>query len=174
MEYRRPSGQPHAPGDSIAGEEQGRIWKFFSVKSLPFWARLALGGIFLIASLDKLYHPAAFAQTIYNYQILPESLINLTAMVLPPLELLLGVFLIFGIWLPGAVFLANGLLIVFWGTLLFNMARGLNVHCGCFSTSSQGDPNTLLYVVRDSAFLLLGAYLFFKVILRGAMLRQKG
>jgi len=49
-------------------------------------ARLVMAGIFLYASIDKIAHPAAFAKDIYNYQILPDALINLTALLLPWLE----------------------------------------------------------------------------------------
>jgi uncharacterized membrane protein YphA (DoxX/SURF4 family) len=124
-----------------------------------------LGAIFIVASADKIYNPGGFAQAVYNYQILPDALINLTAIILPWLELILGIFLIVGFWLPGAVTLANGLLVVFFGSLVFNVARGLDVHCGCFSTSTDGDPTTAWYLIRDSVFLLMGAYLFFKVII---------
>ena len=57
-------------------------------------ARLILGGVFVFASIDKILHPAAFAEAVYNYQILPDNLINLTAIVLPWLELVLGSLLI--------------------------------------------------------------------------------
>jgi cobalt-zinc-cadmium efflux system protein len=142
-------------------------WSFFK-RPLFFWVRLIMGAIFIFASLDKIYHPAAFVQAIYNYQILPGSLINLTALVLPWVELLLGCLLVFGLWLPGAVSLANLLLVTFFGALVFNVARGLDVHCGCFSTSTQGDPATAWYLLRDAVFLLMGGYLFCKVFITGS------
>ncbi len=64
--------------------------------------RIILGGIFVYASTDKILHPAAFAEMIYNYQIVPDFLINLSALVLPWLELFIGVCLISGKWMPGA------------------------------------------------------------------------
>jgi cation diffusion facilitator family transporter len=134
-------------------------------KPLLFWVRLILGAVFIIASVDKIYNPAAFAQAIYNYQILPGVLINLTAIILPWLEILLGLFLLFGLWLPGAVTVMNLLLIAFFGALVFNLARGLDVHCGCFNTAATGDPATAWYLARDAAFLLMGGFLFFKVVL---------
>lgn len=140
------------------------IFSGFLKKPLEFWVRLVLGVIFLIASADKIHHPADFARVIYNYQILPDSLINVTAIILPWLELLLGLCLIIGLWLPGAVTLVNALLSTFLGALLFNLARGLDVHCGCFGTSAKGDPTTAGYLVRDAVFLIMGGYLFFKVV----------
>lgn len=141
-------------------------------KDRVFWARLVLGGIFIWAGADKILHPAAFAQAINNYQILPGKTINLTALILPWVELLLGTFLVLGIWLPGAVALANVLLLVFLGALVFNVARGLDVHCGCFSSSTEGDPATLWYLLRDTVFLCLGGYIFVKVFLRRAEIRD--
>lgn len=123
-------------------------------------ARLILGVVFIYASIDKILHPAAFAVAVYNYQILPDALINLTAIILPWLELLLGIFLVLGVCLPGVVFLSNMLLATFFGALVFNLARGLDINCGCFSTSQIILNRCMcLYVIRDGMFLLLGLYL---------------
>jgi len=129
-------------------------------------ARLILAGIFIYASLDKIAHPAAFAKDVYNYQILPDVLINLTALVLPWLELFLGLCLLGGIWLPGAVLTANGLLIVFLAALVFNMARGLDINCGCFSTGSEAPAMSAgWYLLRDMGFFAMGIFLFYAVFL---------
>jgi len=130
--------------------------------------RLILGAVFIYASIDKILHPAVFAEAVYNYQILPDALINLTAIVLPWLELILGIFLILGLWLPGSVLLSNFLLLTFFGALVFNLARGLDIHCGCFNTSQEATLNLCmcLYVIRDGIFLLLGLYLFSYVLFR--------
>ncbi|MCK4385442.1 MAG: DoxX family membrane protein [candidate division Zixibacteria bacterium] len=63
---------------------------FFSV--LLF--RLILGGIFIYASPDKITHPEQFAKIVYNYNILPHSLINIFAIIMPWMELICGFFLI--------------------------------------------------------------------------------
>ena len=129
----------------------------------PLGIRLILALIFLYASVDKILHPAAFAKMVYNYQILPGGLINATAIVLPWLELSIGILLLLGVWQPGVVLGANALLVAFFGALVFNALRGLDVECGCFSTSpghSQG--SVAWYLVRDSLFLLMGAFLFWR------------
>ena len=119
--------------------------------------RLLLGVIFIAASVDKIAHPAEFARIVQNYQILPDRLINIVAVVLPWLEAILGTFILCGWWLPGATTLANLLLIVFLGALASAVARGIDVHCGCFSSQASGPPNTSWYFARDLIFLLLGA-----------------
>ncbi len=90
------------------------------VGSLVFWTRLFLGVVFIVASVDKILDPAAFAQTVRNFQILSDALVNLTALILPWLELLIGLCLLFGCWLGGVTLLANGLLALFFGSLVFN------------------------------------------------------
>jgi uncharacterized membrane protein YphA (DoxX/SURF4 family) len=130
-------------------------------------ARLVMAGIFIYASVDKIAHPAAFAKDVYNYQILPDALINLTALVLPWLELFLGLCLLAGIWLPGAVLAVNGLLIVFLSALVFNLARGLDVNCGCFSTGGDAPGmSTGWYLLRDGGFFAVAVFLFYTVFLR--------
>jgi len=130
-------------------------------------ARLIMAGIFIYASIDKIAYPAAFAKDVYNYQILPDALINLTALILPWLEMFLGLCLAAGIWLPGAVITVNGLLIVFMASLIFNLARGLDVNCGCFSTGSDAPAISAgWYLLRDVGFLAVGVFLFYVVFLQ--------
>jgi uncharacterized membrane protein YphA (DoxX/SURF4 family) len=129
---------------------------------LPLSARLLLGGVFIYSSLDKIAHPAAFTEAVYNYQILPGSLIHLTALVLPWLELILGLFLVSGLFREGSVFMVTVLMVIFLGTMVFNLARGLDIHCGCFTsaTDSTDDAPMVWYVIRDGLFLIPAAYLF--------------
>jgi uncharacterized membrane protein YphA (DoxX/SURF4 family) len=129
---------------------------------LYYFARIVLGIIFIYASYDKILHPAAFAKIVHNYQILPDELINLTAIFLPWLELVIGCLILSGIWMPGSVFIGNTLLIVFFCVLVYNKARGLNINCGCFSTSAENSSYTTLYIARDFVFIIISNYLFVK------------
>ena len=128
-----------------------------------FLSRLFLGGIFVYASYDKIIHPVPFAEIVYNYQILPDVLVNPASLFLPWLELLVGLSLILGVWLPGAVLICNLLLMVFFSTLVFNIARGLDIDCGCFSVSigTSSGGHMLWYLFRDGFFLFVGLFLFF-------------
>ena len=119
---------------------------------------MLLGVIFIAASVDKIAHPAEFAEIVQNYQILPDSLVNVFAVVLPWLEALLGILILCGWWLKGATTLANLLLVVFLGALGAAVARGIDVHCGCFSSKASGQPHTLWYFGRDIILLLLGVF----------------
>jgi uncharacterized membrane protein YphA (DoxX/SURF4 family) len=125
-------------------------------------ARWILGVVFIYASYDKLLHPQAFADIIYHYQILPDRLINGAAVFLPWLELLIGIFLVIGFWMPGTVIWCNLLLIVYIGALSFNLARGLDIDCGCFSIAGGRSIN-IETILWDVFFLALSIYLFIGV-----------
>ncbi len=151
-------GQEGAVPTCMVEDPGGR----YGLRPLFITARLILGIVFLYASFDKILHPAAFADVIINYRILPDVLTHLTAVVLPWLEFFLGLALLLGVWLPGAVFLCNLLLVIFLGTLVFNLARGLDVYCGCFGPTVRDGSRAPMawYVIRDGLFLVPAFYLF--------------
>lgn len=127
-----------------------------------FFARIVMGAVFLYASYDKILHPQAFAEAVYNYQILPDAAVNAAALALPFIEMLAGLCLIAGVWLPGSATLAALLMAVFTAALIFNQLRGLDVHCGCFSTQTTRGPANLWTVIRDLFFLALSMYLLIR------------
>jgi uncharacterized membrane protein YphA (DoxX/SURF4 family) len=156
-------------GQGTGGNQmKSRLRKYFSIS-----ARLMLGALFIAASIDKIAHPGEFATIIHNYQILPDSLINIVAIVLPWLEGLLGFVIMSGFLLPGATVIANLLLFAFFSALIYNLARGLNIHCGCFTTKITGEPQTAWYIIRDSAFLLLGLTVLVQVFMEKRMPRSR-
>ncbi len=134
--------------------------KFHLILSIV--ARFILGGIFILAAIPKILDPASFAGVIYSYQLLPDMLINIVAVVLPWIEVVVGGFIIIGIWLPGTVLLYNLLLLTFICALIINTARGLDINCGCFSTEADGVIN-INTILRDVGFLCLSMYLLFVV-----------
>ena len=117
--------------------------------------RLILAGVFIFASIDKILHPQAFAQAVFDYQVLPGSLINLVALILPWIELLVGGSLLMNLWMSGAASIVAILMSIFVSLMFFNLARGLNISCGCFSTDSNENPMTKLTLLRDIFFLCL-------------------
>jgi uncharacterized membrane protein YphA (DoxX/SURF4 family) len=121
--------------------------------------RLLLGAVFLYASLDKILHPGAFAQTVYNYKILPDSAINLAALTLPWLELIVGLCLVSGFGLPGATTISTSLLTLFIVVMAYNQIRGLDIHCGCFSTQTTEGSAGFSTLIRDVLFLIVSGYL---------------
>jgi len=138
-----------------------RITNVLSSRPLQILARLVLGGIFIYASLDKIAQPLEFAKIIKNYHVLPDFLITLPAMILPWLELFAGFLLLSGLWTRSAASLLSVLLLAFILALGVNAVRGIDVSCGCFSTSANDTENAWVLIGRDLLILLPGLLIIF-------------
>ncbi len=138
--------------------------RFLQKTQILFISRLILGAIFIFASIDKIIHPLAFAQVIHYYRLTPPELINLFALVLPWMELLAGLLLIVGYRVRGSSLLINILLLFFIIVLAITAFRGINVACGCFTTSTAAKSNLVIRIIEDIGMLLLGLHilLFYK------------
>ena len=124
-------------------------------------ARWILGFTFIYASYHKILEPAEFARIIYGYDLFPASIINLSAIIVPFVELTAGIFLILGIFPRSAVLIINAMLVVFIVFLSINLIRGHAFDCGCFAPQLSGnEPSMVSVIARDSVFLLLGMYVF--------------
>ncbi len=129
--------------------------------------RISLGVVFLAAALPKIQNPAAFAEIIGNYRILPEVLIQPVAVWLPWLEAICGVFLVLDRFSRGAAFLVTAMMAVFTAALIFNYFRGLDVDCGCFSvmTGTENGKYTM-YILRDIALLIVSGWVLKRALSR--------
>tara|TARA_Y100001970_G_scaffold88829_1_gene112126 strand:+ start:3872 stop:4327 length:456 start_codon:yes stop_codon:yes gene_type:complete len=134
---------------------------FLKNKYIIFVSRLILGIVFIYASIDKIIDPVSFSDTIDNYHISPYSLNNLAALIIPWIELLIGICLIFGIYIEGASSIAIFLLLFFIFIISQALARGINIDCGCFDLNSKNLEDVDLRIkmirriVEDFLFLAL-------------------
>ncbi|HET9886008.1 MAG TPA: MauE/DoxX family redox-associated membrane protein, partial [bacterium] len=122
--------------------------------------RIALGALFLAAALPKLQDPAAFAKSVANYHLLPETPGRILALVLPPLELLVGAFLILGIFDAGASAIAFSLMLIFTLAVGAALARGLDISCGCFET--EGGSKVGMKKIVENLLLIAAAWIVAK------------
>ncbi len=129
--------------------------------------QIALGAIFVVAAWPKIADPPSFAHMIYNYRILPGALINITALVMPWLELLAGLCLILGIWTRSARWLIAAMLVVFMVAITVNLLRANAIDCGCFDIAAAGKTydekirDMWIVLIRDAGMLLMCAQLAF-------------
>lgn len=119
------------------------------------FGRIVLGVVFMAASVMKILEPGLFAQVVQNYQILPPVAINPVAMVLPWLEFVCGAALVCGVAVRGASVLITGMLTVFIIIMWYNVSRGLDISCGCFSVRPDAKGEMMYSVWRDTALLVL-------------------
>ncbi|MCA9753536.1 MAG: DoxX family membrane protein [Gemmatimonadetes bacterium] len=131
--------------------------KFLFDRRLVLVLRIALGVVFILAALPKLADPYGFARSISHYHLVPEAAERVLALVLPPLELLLGIGLILGVLDLGASVLAFGLLLVFTTAIAVAVGRGLDISCGCFDTDGGTKVGAMKLV--ENALMIGAAYL---------------
>ena len=92
--------------------------------------RWGLALIFFYAGAGKLFDPQSFAVIIEAYGIIPESWLMLVAVLLPGLEIIAAIGLLFDI--RGSLGTICFLLIIFIVILGYAIHMGLDVDCGCF------------------------------------------
>jgi uncharacterized membrane protein YphA (DoxX/SURF4 family) len=138
--------------------------KIFENKILILILRLILGGLFIYASWSKLLNPEDFGRAIRGYDMMPLGFISVLSVLLPFLEFFSGLFLIFGIFKRGSVFIITAMLLMFLIGLTQAYARGLSIDCGCFSvsptTETQGGSYLLIRIIED-IFMLIAAFLIY-------------
>lgn len=107
--------------------------------ALPRVVAMALGAVFLYASIDKIANPRDFARIVYHYQVVGPNLTlgylpaNAFAATLPWVEAVCGVFLILGLWRRESAGVCVLLLLLFVVAAGSAMARGIDIeNCGCF------------------------------------------
>ncbi|HEY0792193.1 MAG TPA: MauE/DoxX family redox-associated membrane protein [Chthoniobacterales bacterium] len=114
---------------------------------------------FVLAGGSKVADPAAFAEEVMRYQLVPWAGAVVVALWLPYLEILGGLGLL---WRPvraGARLVVTVLLLTFTGVLISALRRGLNLDCGCFGRLTG--PTTVTQAFwRDFGLLALTAFLW--------------
>ncbi|WP_319763882.1 MauE/DoxX family redox-associated membrane protein [Maridesulfovibrio sp.] len=126
-----------------------------------FIIRGILACVFMYAGAGKLMDVQGFATVISGYGLLPGELNYVAALLLPPVEIVIAIGLLWDV--KGSLLSYSLLLLVFMAVLGHGINMGLDVDCGCFA---PGDPEGEAYhslreaLLRD-AFLLLGCgYLY--------------
>ncbi len=115
-----------------------------------FVLRVALGAVFLAAGLLKVSHPEFLAATIAAFRILPEAVIAPLAVALPYFEMILGGYLIVGLFTRVAALVAAAQLAAFAAAIASVVVRGIPTSCGCFGPSDTA-PASWVDVARDLA-----------------------
>jgi uncharacterized membrane protein YphA (DoxX/SURF4 family) len=119
---------------------------------------MMVGIIFIYAGTDKIANSAYFAGTIQNYQILPDLIINLVAIILPWTELICGILLVTGIWQRSAALIVSILILIFIAAIGSVIIRGLDIECGCFGSGSSANWGR---IVEDIFLVVFSLQIFF-------------
>jgi hypothetical protein len=139
--------------------------RIFRKQKLLFWLDLLGRGVlvllFFCAAVPKLFNIEQFAGTIDAYAILPDIFLLPSAMMLPIVELVLAIGLLFN-RLTSKIGMAV-LLLFFISVLSYAILQGLDIDCGCFGPD---DPEYSAFrglraaLVRDILMLVPLIYSF--------------
>ncbi len=119
--------------------------------------RLVLAAVFMFAGGLKIRDPIDFARNITDYDLAPEALVPIIAVLLPWWEVAASALAVAGRWKMGALTVLTGLSAGFFVLGAITLARGLSVECGCFGSMSERVGPVSLSV--EAALVVLGALL---------------
>lgn len=108
------------------------VFSLFYYPSILKFSSSILAVIFIISATGKIRNPANFTSTVSTYHLLPKVWIRPFAIILPWLELVLGLMLLLGWATRMAAITSIVLLLVFLAAMGINLARGRkDLDCGC-------------------------------------------
>lgn len=104
-----------------------------------FTASLLLGIVWLKSATAHLGNPYYFLDTVYRYELVGELPGKLLAMLLPCLQLMLGICLVGRVMISGALILSSATFVSLVTAQCLVLSRGLVIDCGCFG-AAMGNP----------------------------------
>jgi uncharacterized membrane protein YphA (DoxX/SURF4 family) len=122
--------------------------------------RIIVGLVFIFAAVPKIGDPFGFSINIRNYHLLPASLTNIAAIVLPWIELYAGLFIILGIYIRACSFLFMLLLGVFIFAIASAMWRGFDISCGCFYISQDMAKVGIQRIIEDVLLFVMALQIY--------------
>lgn len=127
---------------------------FFLNKYFLFSIRVILALLFIFSAITKIADMDYFVKSLENYKLMPTESLNLLALIIPWMELIIGVFLLIGFLVKESAFIGSIMLGIFIIAIIISLTRGLNIDCGCFGTIDGGKVGILKLV--EDFFILLG------------------
>ena len=121
--------------------------------------RIIVGFVFIATGTSKIVEPAQFARDISNYDMLFRELVNLLAIILPWVELVVGVLFILGVRIKANTILLASMLLFFNFAIATAWARSLDINCGCYSDNPQQVGMEKL--AENFALFAMLAFIFF-------------
>ena len=123
---------------------------------LGLLARLATGGVWIVAGALKIPDPAASVQAVRAYRLLPEAVVPTVGQLLPVVEVVVGLALVVGLLTRTMAVVSAVLFVAFIIGIASAWARGLTIDCGCFGGGGYDPDAAEKYpweIARDVALL---------------------
>lgn len=95
-------------------------------------ARWLLGALLIVTGALKVGHPAVLASAIAGFRLLPPGVVAPLAVILPYFEMLLGLYLVTGLFTRVAGWVATAQFVLYAAAIASAVLRGIPANCGCF------------------------------------------
>ncbi len=124
---------------------------------VTFALRFVLGSLLLVAGILKAHDgPVRTATSIAGYRILPPGIVAPLGVALPYFEIMLGGYLVVGLFTRVAAVVASVQFAIFSAAVASLVVRRLPADCGCFG-SGIATPPSWGHVTLDVALMLAAA-----------------
>ena len=95
-------------------------------------ARVMVGGLLVATGALKVGHPAALAAAVASFRLLPPAVVGPMALALPYVELLVGLYLLAGLFTQIAAVVAAVQFLAYGSAVASAVVRHIPAGCGCF------------------------------------------
>ena len=102
-----------------------------------FLLRIVLGGLLLATGALKASHAPELASAIAGFRLLPGEIVAPMAVVLPYFEILVGLYLVIGLFTRVAGWISVVQFVVYAAAIASAVLRGIPANCGCFGPNDQ-------------------------------------
>lgn len=123
-------------------------------------SKILIGGIFIYTGIIHIADPEGFTRAVSAYELLPAWSVGMFARVIPWVELAAGLSVATGIFIRAGSLVTSLLLVSFTAALALSLYRGLDIPCGCFTTSPESGAISAADLVRDLALLAASSFVF--------------
>jgi putative oxidoreductase len=143
---------PALPGVGQPGANDGEV------DAAVLLIRVLLGALLLIAGVLKIGHPAELAASIAGFRLLPPAIVGPLAVALPYVEVLLGVYLVAGLFTRLVAVVVALQFLIYAGAIASAVLRHISASCGCFGPGDKATADWP-HVLLDLALAAVGAFI---------------
>ncbi len=126
-----------------------------------FVMRVVLGGLLVVTGALKAGHAPDLAAAIAGFRLLPAGAVGPLALALPFFELLLGGYLVVGLFTRTAAIVAAVQFVIYAGAIASAVIRHIPANCGCFGPHDTAVADWP-HVAFDLALALLSAFVAYR------------
>ena len=146
--------------ETTAVVKPGRLGAFVNNRYVTLAFRLILAAIFLLSSYGKLVDIERYSvDAVYNFGILPMALARPFGLVMPFIELLCGLGLLFGVLTRLSALGVVLMSLAFFVAKAIVLSQGRSIECGCFG--AVVDTLASQSIFMDIPMVLLGLVIMF-------------